>query len=117
MDSPSCGSRLPRICLAEECRLCGKSYCHGGGGSNWRRTIRSAVLPEIAGNWKKYSFTLRPAKSDPLAKIAVLFQGKGRLWLDQISLLPGDAQGGFAMTLSNEWRLYIPLLFDGLVET
>jgi alpha-L-arabinofuranosidase len=54
----------------------------------------SAVIPEIAGNWKKYSFTLRPAKSDPLAKIAVLFQGKGRVWLDQISLLPGDAQGG-----------------------
>ena len=53
----------------------------------------SAVLPEIAGDWKKYSFTLKPSKSDPLAKIAILFQGNGRLWLDQVSLLPGDAQG------------------------
>ena len=54
----------------------------------------STVLPEIAGDWKKYSFMLRPAKSDALAKIAILFQGKGRVWIDQISLLPGDAQGG-----------------------
>ncbi len=54
----------------------------------------SVVLPEIAGDWKKYGFTLRPAKSDPLAKIAILFQGNGRVWLDQVSLLPGDAQGG-----------------------
>jgi alpha-L-arabinofuranosidase len=54
----------------------------------------SATLPEIAGDWKKYFFSLRPAKSDPLAKLAILFQGNGRLWLDQISLLPGDAQGG-----------------------
>jgi alpha-N-arabinofuranosidase len=54
----------------------------------------SAVLPEIAGDWKKYSFTLRPTKSDPLAKLAILFPGKGKLWLDQVSLLPRDAQGG-----------------------
>lgn len=54
----------------------------------------SAVLPEIAGDWKKYSFTLRPTKSDPLAKLAILFRGKGKLWLDQVSLLPRDAQGG-----------------------
>ncbi len=53
-----------------------------------------AVIPDIAGDWKKYSFTLRPTKSDPLAKIAILFQGKGRVWLDQVSLLPADAQGG-----------------------
>ena len=53
-----------------------------------------AVISDIAGDWKKYSFTLRPAKSDPLAKLAILFQGKGRVWLDQVSLLPGDSQGG-----------------------
>ena len=60
------------------------------GGEQYDR----ATLTAIIGDWKKYSFTLRPAKSDPLAKIAILFKGNGRLWLDQISLLPGDAQGG-----------------------
>ncbi|HZQ95370.1 MAG TPA: alpha-L-arabinofuranosidase C-terminal domain-containing protein [Candidatus Sulfotelmatobacter sp.] len=54
----------------------------------------SAVLREISGDWKNYSFTLRPVKSDPLAKLAILFEGNGRVWLDQVSLLPGDAQGG-----------------------
>jgi alpha-L-arabinofuranosidase len=35
-----------------------------------------------------------PVKSDPLAKIAILFNGHGRLWLDQVSLMPGSAIGG-----------------------
>jgi alpha-L-arabinofuranosidase len=54
----------------------------------------SALLHHIAGDWTKYSFTLRPDKTDPLAKLAIQFPGHGRLWLDQASLLPGDAEGG-----------------------
>ena len=56
----------------------------------------SALLKNIdAGDqWKRYSFTLTPRKSDPLAKLAILFYGHGNLWLDHVSLLPGDAQGG-----------------------
>jgi alpha-N-arabinofuranosidase len=54
----------------------------------------NAVLTNINGDWKQYRFTLVPGKSDPLAKIAILFNGHGRLWLDQVSLLPGDAEGG-----------------------
>ena len=54
----------------------------------------SAAVTEVAGDWKKYSFTLRPSKSDPLAKLAILFRGRGRLWIDQASLMPGDAAGG-----------------------
>ena len=54
----------------------------------------TALIPGIAGNWKQYSFTLRPGKTDPLAKLTILFPGKGRLWVDQVSLLPGDASGG-----------------------
>ena len=77
----------------------------------------SAALPEIAGDWKKYSFTLRPAKSDPLAKIAILFKGNGRLWLYYFLCRRAMHKAGFATTLSNEWRLYVRPLFDGLVET
>jgi alpha-N-arabinofuranosidase len=56
----------------------------------------SALLKNIDANddWKQYRFTLTPLKSDLLAKIGILFNGHGHLWLDHVSLLPGDAQGG-----------------------
>lgn len=54
----------------------------------------AANLEDIHGDWTKYSFTLIPTKSDPLAKVAFIFRGSGRLWLDQVSLMPGDADGG-----------------------
>lgn len=54
----------------------------------------SAVLTNIGGDWKQYSFTLVPERSDRLAKIAILFNGRGRLWLDQVSLMPSDAENG-----------------------
>jgi alpha-L-arabinofuranosidase len=54
----------------------------------------AAALSNIAGDWRQYEFTLKPSKSDPLARLAILFNGKGRLWLDQISLVAGDSVGG-----------------------
>ena len=50
----------------------------------------SAEIQQISGDWKSYPFTLTPAKSDPLAKLVILFYGRGRLWIDQVSLMPGD---------------------------
>jgi alpha-N-arabinofuranosidase len=43
------------------------------------------------GVWKQYRFTLRPAHADPLARLAILLNGRGRVWIDQVSLMPGDA--------------------------
>ena len=43
------------------------------------------------GSWRQYRFTLRPTKTDPLAKLAILLDGRGRVWIDQVSLMPGDA--------------------------
>ncbi|HXJ87520.1 MAG TPA: alpha-L-arabinofuranosidase C-terminal domain-containing protein [Candidatus Binatia bacterium] len=54
----------------------------------------SATITPDSGDWKKYPFTLRPSKSDPLAKLAMLFRGHGRFWLDQVSLMASDAEGG-----------------------
>ena len=54
----------------------------------------SATITQVAGDWKKYPFFLRPSKSDALAKVALLFHGHGRLWIDQVSLMPSDAEGG-----------------------
>lgn len=46
------------------------------------------------GDWRKYEFTLKPSKSDPLARFCILFGGRGHLWIDQVSLLPGNAADG-----------------------
>lgn len=54
----------------------------------------SADLPNIEGDWKQYKFALTPSKTDPLGRFAILFYGKGRLWVDQISLMPRDAVDG-----------------------
>jgi alpha-N-arabinofuranosidase len=51
-------------------------------------------VKNISGDWKKYEFTLSPARSDLLARFAILFNGRGRLWVDQVSLMPGDAVDG-----------------------
>jgi alpha-N-arabinofuranosidase len=48
----------------------------------------------VPGDWRKYPFTLQPHKSDPLAKLVLQFYGRGRVWIDQVSLLPGDAIDG-----------------------
>ena len=59
-------------------------------------TYASVDLGRIAadGEWRQYRFTLRPAQADPLAKLALLLDGKGRVWIDQVSLMPGDAVDG-----------------------
>jgi alpha-L-arabinofuranosidase len=52
-----------------------------------------ADLDNVAadGAWTQYRFTLRPAQTDPLARLAILLDGRGRVWIDQVSLMPGDA--------------------------
>jgi alpha-L-arabinofuranosidase len=46
------------------------------------------------GDWRKYEFSLTPTGSDPLARFVIRFPGKGKLWIDQVSLMPGDAESG-----------------------
>jgi alpha-N-arabinofuranosidase len=53
-----------------------------------------ANIAPVSAGWHKYEFRLRPRVSDPLARFAILFEGRGRVWLDQASLLPGDAVDG-----------------------
>jgi alpha-L-arabinofuranosidase len=57
-------------------------------------TYAAQDVPIVEGEWRKYEFTLKPRKSDPLAKLAILFYGRGRVWIDQVSLMPGDAVDG-----------------------
>jgi alpha-N-arabinofuranosidase len=54
----------------------------------------SDLQPITKGDWRRYEFTLKPSTSDPLARLAILFPGKGTVWIDQVSLMPGDAAPG-----------------------
>ncbi|HEX8183921.1 MAG TPA: alpha-L-arabinofuranosidase C-terminal domain-containing protein, partial [Blastocatellia bacterium] len=54
----------------------------------------AAEIKNIGGDWKKYEFALKAAKSDPLARFALLIDGRGRVWMDQVSLIAGDAVDG-----------------------
>lgn len=60
------------------------------------RTYASARLDGIVsdGEWRQYRATLRVEESDPLGKLALLIEGRGRIWIDQVSLMPGDAVDG-----------------------
>jgi alpha-N-arabinofuranosidase len=52
------------------------------------------TLENIRGEWSQYKFQVRPRSGDPLARLVVLFPGRGRVWVDQVSLLPADAVDG-----------------------
>ena len=53
-----------------------------------------AVISNITGDWRKYEFILGPKKADTSARFTILFYGRGRVWVDQVSLRPGDARPG-----------------------
>jgi len=62
---------------------------------NLGETYAAADVDRVTkGEWRKYEFTLKPVRSDPLARFAILFPGKGTVWIDQVSLMPGDAAPG-----------------------
>ena len=67
-------------------------------------------LPNITkGDWRRYEFTLNSTISDPLARFAVLFPGTGTVWIDQISLMPGDsAPGGVRRDVFERIKLLKP---------
>ncbi|HEX5889823.1 MAG TPA: hypothetical protein VFY61_14035, partial [Pyrinomonadaceae bacterium] len=64
--------------------------------SDQRQVYAAANVDRIVkGEWRKYEFSLRPTRSDLLARFAILFPGRGTVWIDQVSLLPADiAPGG-----------------------
>jgi alpha-L-arabinofuranosidase len=63
--------------------------------SDHSQVYASADLDSTSSSdWRKYQFSLKPAQNDPLARLAILFPGKGTVWIDQVSLMPGDAEAG-----------------------
>lgn len=51
-------------------------------------------ITSLRGDWRRYEFSLRPSRTDPLARFAILFSGRGTVWIDQVSLMPADAAAG-----------------------
>src|SRR4030095_9281958 len=62
--------------------------------SNLGDIYSTAEIKVTKSDWRKYEFTFRPQVSDPLARFVVSFQGQGRVWVDQASLLPGNFAPG-----------------------
>jgi alpha-L-arabinofuranosidase len=58
------------------------------------QTYASTDIHPNANGWAKYPFKLTADESDPLAKFSILVHGIGTIWIDQVSLLPGDAVAG-----------------------
>ncbi len=56
-------------------------------------TYAEKTLSDVRGDWKKYDFTLTSARTDRFAKLSFLFDGRGTLLLDQVSLEPANTQG------------------------
>jgi len=59
--------------------------------SNNKIIGESIFVPEKTGNeWSKQSVSFNATETDPKAKFMILFEGKGKIDLDMISLFPGD---------------------------
>jgi alpha-N-arabinofuranosidase len=67
-----------------------------------------AEISKVEGGWKRYAFRLRSRAADPLARLAILFPGRGRLWIDQVSLLPADAPDGIRADVEDRVRAVHP---------
>jgi alpha-N-arabinofuranosidase len=58
---------------------------------NGGKTYHESRITKVDADWTRYTFVLRPTTTDPLARFAILFDGRGTIWIDQVSLMPGDA--------------------------
>src|SRR5262249_9174984 len=55
----------------------------------------AAVEFSAGGDWKKHSGRLVPVATETNATLEISFRGPGTLWLDNASLMPDDAVGGW----------------------
>lgn len=53
-----------------------------------------AELEAPSDHWNQHRFRFRASASDPLARLVFRFGGRGRVWMDAVSLLPGSAVDG-----------------------
>ena len=75
-----------------------------------REVYAAATINQIRrGDWRKLEFSLKPTRNDLAARFAILFPGKGTVWIDQVSLMPADAaDGGVRRDVFEKIRLLKP---------
>lgn len=54
----------------------------------------STEIEGITSDWTKFDFELPAQVSDPRARFVLTVVGTGAIWIDQVSLMPGDAEAG-----------------------
>ena len=52
------------------------------------------ALESIPSDWTRYEIELPIARTDPSARFVLRMFGVGTIWIDQLSLMPGDAKEG-----------------------
>ena len=62
--------------------------------SDQHQIYASTNIDRVGGDWRRYEFSLKPNHDDPLARFAILFPGRGTVWIDEVSLMPADAAAG-----------------------
>jgi alpha-L-arabinofuranosidase len=72
------------------------------------RVYAEARIADVDGDWTKHEFTLRPVADDPRARFAILFEGRGTVWIDQVSLMPGDAVDGVRADVAEQVKRLAP---------
>jgi alpha-N-arabinofuranosidase len=62
------------------------------------------VVEHRRGDWHRCDFRLKPRATDPAARLVILLEGKGTVWIDQASLMPGDAVDGVRLDVLQRVR-------------
>lgn len=59
--------------------------------------LARASIEGLGENWKPFTADLTAADTDPKASLAIELQGKGRLWLDMVSVMPKETWKGHGL--------------------
>lgn len=68
----------------------------------------SRELDAIPGEWTRFDFDLPVNESNPLARFVLQIRGVGAVWVDQASLMPGDAVDNLRVDVMEKIRALEP---------
>lgn len=68
----------------------------------------AADLGPVPAEWTRFEFDLPVNVTDPLARFALRVHGVGVIWIDQVSLMPGDAVDGVRADVLEKIRALRP---------
>ena len=77
-------------------------------GRSGGRVYATRELSEIPGEWTRFEFDLPADESDPSARFVFRVYGVGAIWIDQVSLMPGDAVHGVRAEVLEKIRALQP---------